>query len=484
MTSDITHRYQLPYLMPAQAQKHVTVNEAIRMLDAVIAPRVLSQTVAAEPVTPVAGDAYILPASPTGTSWSSLNEHDLVVFQDEAWNSYTPKEGWRVYDGSSASFVVFDGSVWKPEEELVSELQNLVYLGVGISADASNPFSARLNAALWTALFTGDGGTGDLRYTLNKEASSNVLSLLMQSGWSGRVELGLIGDDDLSVKVSDDGSSWTEALRIDHTSGEVLFPAGGVREQITANRTYYVDTTLGSDSNDGLTSGAGAFATIQKAVDTVASLDLNVYVTTINVADGTYNEPLSLPRLTGGNPFSVKCEIIGNPVTPANVIVDSAGGNCVTTFGAPEDWKMEGFSFQNCNAVFRAKNGVLKIDNIVFASGSNFGFNIDANGLVEAVGSSMEVTGDLQRFATLSGGGALDMRNAGLTLSGTRNFSTAFMVVSGKSQSNWGGASVTGSGTGKRYQISELSFLRSGNGSVNFFPGDVAGTTTSGAVYT
>ena len=47
----------------------------------------------------------------------------------------------------------------------------------------------------------------------------NTLSLLFQSGFSGRAELGLTGDDDLRVKVSADGGTWREALRIDRSTG-------------------------------------------------------------------------------------------------------------------------------------------------------------------------------------------------------------------------------------------------------------------------
>ena len=40
---------------------------------------------------------------------------------------------------------------------------------------------------------------------MNKETAADVLSLLLQTGFSGRAEIGLIGDDDLLFKVSPDG---------------------------------------------------------------------------------------------------------------------------------------------------------------------------------------------------------------------------------------------------------------------------------------
>ena len=43
----------------------------------------------------------------------------------------------------------------------------------------------KLNKALWAAKTMAEGGDGDLRYTLNKESAADVLSLLLQSGFSG-----------------------------------------------------------------------------------------------------------------------------------------------------------------------------------------------------------------------------------------------------------------------------------------------------------
>jgi hypothetical protein len=102
---------------------------------------------------------------------------------------------------------------WLPLSAAAGALQNLALLGLGTTADAANPFSAKLNKALWTAKSAAEGGTGDLRYTLNKDAVANVLSLLFQTGFAARAELGLIGGDDLVLRLSPDGTSFFAGLR-------------------------------------------------------------------------------------------------------------------------------------------------------------------------------------------------------------------------------------------------------------------------------
>ena len=65
-----TTRLNLPYLAEAQAQKHVTINEGLRRLDALVHLGVKSATTDDEPSTAPDGDAYILTAAATGPTWT------------------------------------------------------------------------------------------------------------------------------------------------------------------------------------------------------------------------------------------------------------------------------------------------------------------------------------------------------------------------------------------------------------------------------
>lgn len=230
---DASARLGLAYLAAGQLQKHVTLNETLTRLDALVQSRVVSRSIAAQPGAPADGDLHILPASPTGAAWAAFHPHDLVRFEAGGWSMVEAAEGTLAWVADDGVFVVRGAASWTPLGQVLGAVQGLGRFGLNTTADATNPFAARINKALWTAIAAGDGGDGDLRMTFNKEGASDVGSLLFQSGWSGRAELGLIGDDDLSLKVSADGSTWRVAMTVDQATGAVSFAAGAGRVETT-----------------------------------------------------------------------------------------------------------------------------------------------------------------------------------------------------------------------------------------------------------
>lgn len=229
MPSSHSARLNLPYVAAGQLQKHVTVNEAFARLDALIQTAVRSRTTTAQPDDADEGDIYILPTGATGADWSGRSAGDLVKAESGGWLAIATPIGLLAVVEDAAELVVRLDDGWDTVVGLGGELQNLTRLGLNTTADAANPFAARVNKALWTAHEASDGGDGDLRMTLNKEGPGDVLSVLLQCGYEGRAELGLIGDDDLRLKVSPDGDVWTEAFRADPQTGRVWFAKGAAR---------------------------------------------------------------------------------------------------------------------------------------------------------------------------------------------------------------------------------------------------------------
>ena len=211
---DQSPRLSLPLIMPQQAQKHVTHNEAIQALDALVQPIVESRTLATPPTSPLAGEAYIVPAAATG-AWSG-HANEIAVFQSGAWLFYDPAAGWQAYVKADRTFCVFDAGAWTP---LASLGAGLAQLGINTSADATN----RLAVSSAATLLNHAGNGHQLK--LNKAAAGDTASLLYQTNWSGRAEMGLAGDDHWRIKVSADGASWINALSIDAATGAASFAA-------------------------------------------------------------------------------------------------------------------------------------------------------------------------------------------------------------------------------------------------------------------
>ncbi|MDQ8027674.1 MAG: DUF2793 domain-containing protein [Brevundimonas sp.] len=233
MSDDQSARLGLPYLAAGQLQKHVTLNEALTRLDTLVQTTVVSRSLAVEPADAPEGALYILPEGVVGEVWETFAPGDLVRAEISGWVRVAAPDGALVRIADETAFVVGDGAGWTPLGGQLGAVGPLDRLGLGTDADAENPFAAKLNKALWTALEAAAGGDGDLRLTLNKEATPDVLSILFQSGYVGRAELGLIGGDDLALKVSADGATWRTAFSVDRTSGRVSFADGAGRRETT-----------------------------------------------------------------------------------------------------------------------------------------------------------------------------------------------------------------------------------------------------------
>ncbi len=229
---DRTPNLDMPFILPSQAQKHVTHNEALWRLDTLVQLAVLDRDLASPPATPSEGDRYLVAAGATG-EWDGW-DLDIACYSDGAWARHAAADGWLVWVDDDAGFVFRSGGAWIDLGAAIVALQNLSLVGIGTMADATNPLSAKLNNALLTAKTVAEGGDGDLRIKANKEAMANTVSYLFQSGYSGRAEFGLTGSDDFTIKVSPDGSAWTDALSLEKDSGGM-----DIAGQLTLNASAY-----------------------------------------------------------------------------------------------------------------------------------------------------------------------------------------------------------------------------------------------------
>jgi hypothetical protein len=139
--SDTTTHLGLPYLLAAQAQKHVTHNEALRLLDAMVQLSVLDRTRATPPASPVDGNRHLVASSATGL-WAGW-DMNIAFWVDGAWIRLVPRTGWLVWVAAEGLFLVWTGSAW----EVVGEPRDVSDAVFSLANDADPTKKASFSLA-------------------------------------------------------------------------------------------------------------------------------------------------------------------------------------------------------------------------------------------------------------------------------------------------------------------------------------------------
>ena len=169
--SDISPHLLLPYILAAQAQKHVTHNEAVRLLDAMVQLSVLDRDLTAPPAFPADGDRYIVASGATGV-WAGW-DLNVTTWVDGVWMRLVPRPGWLAWIADEATFFVWNGSAWD---------------SVGIPRDVSDAVFSLVNDGDPTkrALFSLSGiSTGTTRTFTLPNTTSELAILAGTQTFSG-----------------------------------------------------------------------------------------------------------------------------------------------------------------------------------------------------------------------------------------------------------------------------------------------------------
>ncbi len=253
-----TPNLKMPYIAASQAQKHVTHNEALRVLDAVVQLSVIDRDLSAPPATPADGDRYIVGPSATG-AWAT-RDGEIAAWQDNSWIFHAPKEGWISWIDDENVALGYDGSVWAGIITGAS-VNPTPLVGVNATADTTN----RLSVASPATLFNHDGNGHQVK--INKNTAADTASILYQTAFGGRAEIGLVGDDDFTFKVSPDGTNFFSGLVIDKDTGIVTQPnkpqfmvdGGGLATATSGTFNIGAGETPSLDIGDNFDSVAGEF---------------------------------------------------------------------------------------------------------------------------------------------------------------------------------------------------------------------------------
>jgi hypothetical protein len=272
--------------------------------------------------------------------------------------------------------------------------------------------------------------------------------------------------------------------------GNFNYVLGCVRDKLTAARTYYVRTD-GNDACNGLTNAAGssgtcAFLTMQKAVDTVAGLDININNVTIQVADGTYTGAVTLngPWLGSGI-----VTISGNTGTPANVLINcSAATACIVSKNAAQIY-LSGMKLQNSvgHLLNADSRGFISFTTLDFGATPNMQMRASDGGGISCTGNYTISGGALAHIQAAAGGNIrMQLGATSVTITGTLNFGVGFAYAINVAAMSVAGMTFSGSAssvTGPRYSVSLNAVINTAGGAPTYFPGSSSGTSATGGQY-
>ena len=112
--SDQTSRLALPLLHAAQAQKEMTHNEALTLIDLLLHGCVAGVAEDTPPANPAVGACWIIGTAPTG-AWTG-KARQVAGMTDGGWRFVPPREGMTLWWSGSETTVVFRGRSWRTGE--------------------------------------------------------------------------------------------------------------------------------------------------------------------------------------------------------------------------------------------------------------------------------------------------------------------------------------------------------------------------------
>ena len=209
---DPTPKNNLPYIMPSQAQKHVTHNEALRVLDTIV--QLSAAAILSSPPSESLQNGQRYLVSDQASDAFATHEHQVATWQDGDWAFFSPKAGWLCWVEALSQLFVFDETDgWKPAVTSGGAGSDQVsMLGINAPADATNKLSVSSDAVL----LSHDGA--DHRLFINKADPGNTASLIFEQNFAAQVELGLTGNNDLNVKM---GNNNAPALVVEQATNNI-----------------------------------------------------------------------------------------------------------------------------------------------------------------------------------------------------------------------------------------------------------------------
>jgi len=118
--TDITERLGLPLIAAGQAQKDMTHNEALTLLDLAVQASVVAADVSHPPATPLSGQCWVVGPAPSG-AWTG-QAGAIAGWTAGGWRFVAPRAGLRVRHAASGQEAACDGAGWTTGEMRAARL--------------------------------------------------------------------------------------------------------------------------------------------------------------------------------------------------------------------------------------------------------------------------------------------------------------------------------------------------------------------------
>lgn len=105
-----TARFSLPLLAMAQAQKEVTHNEALTLLDALVHAAVEDGPLATPPADPAAGQCWLVGPGASG-AWTGRADQ-IALWCEGGWRFVAPRAGMRIIRLSDGGLLRYVAGAW------------------------------------------------------------------------------------------------------------------------------------------------------------------------------------------------------------------------------------------------------------------------------------------------------------------------------------------------------------------------------------
>jgi Protein of unknown function (DUF2793) len=222
----------LPYLLASQAQKHVTVNEALRLLDGLVQLAVLDRHLTAPPESPADGDRYIV-ASGATSAWAGW-DLNVAYRVDGAWMRLVPRPGWRAWVEDETTLVVWTGAAW----ERLDAALGLITLA-GTTRLVEGPAGSAIDMAVAEELLSGlSGASVDSTITIPDRA--------IVLGVSTRTVTTVTGAASYDCGIAGEPSKFGGSLGV---------AAGSTNAGVIGPQAFYAPTPIRLTANGGSFTG-------------------------------------------------------------------------------------------------------------------------------------------------------------------------------------------------------------------------------------